>query len=343
MKALVHTGPFKLEFTDVPDPDIGDEDVIVRVKAVGICGSDIHGYSGKTGRRIPPCIMGHEAAGVVEIVGPNVNGIRPGDRVCFDSTVYCNQCHACRQGIYNHCDRREVLGVSIPGMKRNGAMAELLRLPWWTIHPMPEMLSFVQASMLESVSIAYHAVKTGNVQTLDTVLIIGAGTIGLFVLQAVRLNASGRIIVSDINDARLRLAGELGADLTVNPERDDLVELVESETDGKGSDVSFEVVGFAGTLQQAIAATGMGGRVICVGNLTKKVEINVPELISKELTMRGSYASSGEYSECIDLVAAGRIDVLPLVSEIRPLSKGQEAFDRLYKGKENLLKVILEP
>lgn len=343
MKALLHTEPYVFKFMDVPEPEVGPNDVLVRVRAVGICGSDVHGFSGLSGRRIPPIIMGHEASGTVAKVGPVVQGIKPGDSVCFDSTVYCNECDVCRKGQHNRCANRMVLGVSIPGMKRNGAMAEYVVLPSWTIIPMPESLSFVQAAMLEPVSIGVHAVNQSEINGGETVLIIGTGTIGLFVLQAAKLKGAGKILVSDLSEARLALARDLGADVTIQPGKEDLLQRVAEETAGSGVDVCFEVVGFAQTLQQAISAAKMGGRVVLVGNLTRNIPLNVQEIISRELTLRGSYASSGEYRECVDLVASGLIDVMPLVSEIRPLSDGQQCFNRLHEGNSDLIKIVLEP
>ena len=344
MKSLLYTEPFRLDYTETPDPEVGPDDVLVRVKAVGICGSDIHGYTGRTGRRLPPLIMGHEAAGIVETVGANVEGIAPGSRVCFDSTIYCNRCAACRQGRYNRCAHRQVLGVSVPGMKRHGAMADLVRLPWWSLIEMPTALSFTEAALLEPVSIGLHAVNRGVVAPGETVLIVGVGTIGLFVLQAARRKGAGKIIVSDLNPHRLRQAQKLGADVLVSPDTVDLASVVEAETQGRGVDVSFEVVGLAATLHQALAAARMGGRAVLVGNRTKTVEIDVPDVIARELTLHGTYASSGEYRDAVDLVASGQIDVRPLVSATLPLSQGQEAFDRLYRGDEAaLLKIVLEP
>jgi L-iditol 2-dehydrogenase len=344
MKALLYTEPYRFAYTDCPDPEPGPEDVVVRVQAVGICGSDVHGYTGTTGRRLPPLIMGHEASGVVAALGAAAEGgLRAGDRVCFDSTVYCNACAACRQGRYNRCVHRQVLGVSIPGMKRDGAMAEYVRLPWWTLHAMPEGLSFVQAALLEPVSIGMHAVTRAALATGETVLVVGTGTIGLFIVQAAKLAGAAKVIVSDPRASRLALARRLGADVTVDPAAEDLTGRVAGETEGRGADASFEVVGIGRTVQQAIAATRTGGRVVLVGNLTPRVEVPVPEVISKELTLTGSYASSGEYRRCIDLVASGQVDVLPLVSEVLPLSEGQHAFDRLHAGQEDLLKIVLTP
>ena len=343
VKALLYSGPFDLAYTDWPDPAPGPDDVVVRVRAVGICGSDVHGHTGETGRRLPPLVMGHEAAGVVEAVGADVTGVRPGDRVCFDSTVFCNRCDACRAGLTHRCANREVLGVSVPGMKRHGAMAEFVVLPSWTIVKMPEALSFTQAALLEPVSIAVHAVDRGAVEPGASVLVVGTGTIGLFVVQAARLAGADRIIAADLDERRLALADRLGADVTINPAETDLQEAVDAATGGRGVDVAFEVVGFAGTLQAAIAAVGRGGRVVLVGNLTSEVAIPVQEVISNEVSLVGTYASGGTYGRCVDLVAGGRIDVLPLVSETLPLADGAAAFARLHAGDEDLLKVVLEP
>ena len=343
MKALLHTEPFHFDYTDVPEPDVGPEEVLVRVKACGICGSDVHGYTGETGRRIPPIIMGHEAAGTVEAVGADVRTVQPGERVCFDSTVYCNQCEPCRKGQYNRCVRRQVLGVSTPEGKRHGAFAELVRLPHWAVIKMPESLSFTQAALLEPVSIGLHAANRAGVQAGDTVVILGAGPIGLFTMQAARLKGAGTLIISDLDRTRLDRAQELGADVVVNPQETDLLERVREATSGRGADVSIEAVGVGETVRQAIAVARTGGTVVLVGNLEKRTEIPLQEVISKELTLRGSYASSGEYRDAVDLVASGQIDVLRLVSETAPLADGQRAFDRLREGERGLMKIVLEP
>jgi len=189
MKALIYTEPYKLEYSNFPEPAVGNDDVLIRVKACGICGSDVQGYTGKTGRRIPPLIMGHEAAGVVEKTGKNVRNFTGGDRVCFDSTVYCNKCEPCRKGFYNHCEQRQVLGVSTKDYRRHGAFAEYVAVPWWIVSKIPDHLSFVHAALLEPVSIAMHSVNRASHSANDTVVIIGAGTIGLLIMQAAKLAA----------------------------------------------------------------------------------------------------------------------------------------------------------
>jgi L-iditol 2-dehydrogenase len=342
LKALVHTKPYVLEYCDHPDPPLGEDDVLVRVRACGICGSDVAGYTGKTGRRIPPIIMGHEAAGAVERMEKNVTGFAPGDRVCFDSTVYCNQCPACRQGLYNRCMKRQVLGVSVPEFKRHGAFAEFVAVPHWICAKLPENVSFVQAALLEPASIGMHAANRPPISQGSTAVVIGAGTIGLFILQAAKLRGA-TTIACDINDFRLDLARRIGADVCLNSGKVDVKQEIQEHTGGRGADVVFEAVGYGETFRQAVSLARAGGHVVAVGNLQKEIEINLQELVSRELTFLGSYASSGEFRACIGLIAEGKIDVGPLISEVLPLSEGPGAFKRLLEGQEDLLKIVLEP
>jgi L-iditol 2-dehydrogenase len=343
LKALVYKKPYCFEYTDFPDPTIKDDDVLIRVKACGICGSDVQGCTGKTGRRIPPLIMGHEASGVVEKLGKYVKVFEEGDRVCFDSTVYCNQCESCRMGYYNRCKKRQVLGVSTPDFKRQGAFAEYVSVPWWIVSKIPENLSFVNASLLEPASIGLHAVNRASMSSNDTVLLIGAGTIGLFILQVAKLKGTGKIIVVDINEFRLNIAKKLGADVIINPSKVRLNEIILQETENNRADVTFEAVGFAKTFQDAVCGTKTGGHLVAVGNLEKNIEFDLQELVARELSFTGSYASSGEFRDVIGLVASGQINVEPLISDVMPLEKGTQAFERLLKAEENLIKIVLEP
>jgi L-iditol 2-dehydrogenase len=343
LKALIYTKPYSFKYSDFPDPVTGDDDVLIRVKACGICGSDVHGFTGETGRRIPPLIMGHEAAGIVEGLGKNVRSFEKGDRVCFDSTVYCNKCEACRAGFFNRCDKRQVLGVSVPEFKRHGAFAEYVAVPWWIVSKIQDELSFVHAALLEPASIGTHAANRAPITNDDTVVVIGAGTIGLFILQAAKLRGAAKVIAVDINEFRLDIATKLGADKLINPLKSDLSEAILQETEGKGANVTLEAVGYAKTFADAVSITRMGGYVVAVGNLEKKAEFDLQQLVAKEHTFTGSYASSGEFRYCIELVASGKINVEPLISDVLPLKEGLEAFDRLLKAEENLLKIVLEP
>ena len=343
MKALVYTKPYSFEYSDFPDPEVGVDDILVLVKACGICGSDIQGSRGKTGRRIPPLIMGHEAAGIVEDTGKNVKGFEKGERICFDSTVYCNKCESCRRGFFNRCVSRQVLGVSTKDFRKHGAFAEYVAVPWWIAFKIPDNMPFTHAALLEPVSIAEHAANRITISHDDTVVVIGAGTIGLFLLQACRIKGAAKLIISDIDEFRLDVAKRLGANEVVNPAESSLIETVFKTTENKGADVTFEAVGYANTFQDAVSVTKTGGNLVAVGNLEKTVQFDLQDFVSRELTFTGTYASSGEFCDCIEPVASGKIDVEPLISEVLPLAHGQEAFDRLLKGEENLLKIVLEP
>src|SRR5438105_5235112 len=182
MKALLLSNYRQLEITEVPTPSPGPDEVLVHVKACGICGSDVHGYDGSSGRRIPPIIMGHEAAGTVEAMGSHVSGIRVGDRVTFDSTIYCGSCAYCRSGEVNLCNRRQVLGVSTPEYRRAGAFAEYVVVPRRITHNLPVNIPFAEAAMVEPLAVAVHAVSLSEISENNTALVVGAGMIGLLVL-----------------------------------------------------------------------------------------------------------------------------------------------------------------
>ena len=199
MKALLLTAPGVLEYTDVPEPEMGDDDLLVRVEAVGICGSDVHGMDGSSGRRVPPLVMGHEAAGVVEAVGRSVTGWAVGDQVTFDSTVYCGRCAYCTAGVTNLCDDRRVLGVAQGEWRRDGAFAERVAVPARIVHRLPPRMSMVEAALTEPLTVALHAVSRAPVAAADSVLVIGAGLIGLLVIAALREAGCERIIAVDLS------------------------------------------------------------------------------------------------------------------------------------------------
>lgn len=335
MKALLLTEYKRLEIADLPTPTIGPDEVLVRVKACGICGSDVHGFDGSTGRRVPPLVMGHEAAGTVAEVGSNVGDLQPGERVTFDSTVSCGHCFYCRRGQVNLCDHRQVLGVSCGDYRRHGAFAEYVAVPRHIVYRLPDSLSFDQAAMIEAVSVAVHAVNLTPVTLADTAVVVGSGMIGLLALQALRLAGCGRIIAVDIDDARLDMARRLGADETVNSRT--------SPVPAGVADVAVEAVGATAPIQTAIASVRKGGSVTLIGNVTPHVELPLQSVVTRQIRLQGSCASSGEYPACIDLLARGAIRVEPLITARAPLAEGPRWFHRLYSHEPNLMKVILAP
>src|SRR5579872_4006764 len=211
MKSLLLREYGHLEIAEMPRPEPGPGEVLMRVAACGICGSDVHGYDGSSGRRIPPLVMGHEAAGTVAAVGKRVNGFSAGDRVTVDSTVYCGDCPNCRCGNINLCDRREVLGVSCGDYRRAGAFAELVAVPARIVHPLPDKLPFAEAAMLEAVAVALHAVSVAPVKSGDTAFVIGAATIGFLLQKVLRAAGCSRVFVTNVDSSRLKLSADLGA------------------------------------------------------------------------------------------------------------------------------------
>jgi len=343
MKALLLTDAKSMAVTEMPEPELGEEDVLVEVRACGICGSDIHGYDGSTGRRIPPLVMGHEASGVVVGSGDQVDDLAVGDRVTFDSMVSCGRCGFCRNGQRNLCDSRMVLGVSCGDYRRHGAFAERIAVPRRIVYPIPDALSFEHAALVEAVSVAVHAVTITPLKMGDTAVVIGAGMIGLLTLQAARAAGASRVIAVDLSPQRLAVARSVGADDVIDAVQDDVAASVAELTSGRGADVVFEVVGAAATVQAAIAAVRKGGCVTLVGNLSPTIEFPLQSVVTREVRLQGTCGCNGEYPQCIDLMSRGVIDVSPLITQTIPLADGPAWFDRLYAGDESQMKVVVQP
>jgi L-iditol 2-dehydrogenase len=343
MKALLLSGYSKLAVTDLPEPTAGPGEVLVEVAACGICGSDVHGYDGGSGRRIPPLVMGHEAAGVVAAIGAGVNKFAVGDRVTFDSTVYCGECDFCLRGEVNLCDNRQVIGVSCADFRRAGAFAEYVSVPERIVYRLPDQLPFEEAAMLEAVSVALHAVAVSDLKGGESTLVIGAGMIGLLTLQAARAAGCTPIFVADVDATRLKLAEEMGADATILASGAVMVEEVLRRTGRRGVDLVLEAVGRDETITAAVDAVRKGGTVTLIGNITPQVKLPLQKVVSRQIRLQGSCASSGEYPEAIRLISNGKIRVRPLITAVAPLTDGARWFERLHAREPNLMKIVLDP
>lgn len=342
MKALLLSRYKHLEIADLPSPTPGDGEVLVSVAACGICGSDVHGYDGSSGRRIPPIVMGHEAAGTIAALGDGVSGFAVGDRVTFDSTIFCGACSNCRRGDVNLCDNRQVLGVSCGEFRRPGAFAEYVAVPSRILYRLPESLSFSEAAMLEAVSVALHGVSLAQVSMGSTALVLGAGMIGLLTLQALRAAGCSRVYVADLDKTRLKLAKDVGATAVLSSEAD-VVEQVMQLTGGVGVDLAIEAVGRNETVKTSIESVRKGGTVVLVGNISPEVTLPLQKVVTRQIRLQGSCASSGEYPRAIELLASGAIQVKPFITAVAPLEDGPRWFERLYAHEPNLMKVILTP
>jgi len=343
MKALLLSDVNRLEYVDVPTPEPGPDEVLVRVRACGICGSDVHGMDGGSGRRIPPLIMGHEVAGIIAQTGSAVTGWRSGDRVVIDSTISCGVCTYCRRGLINLCDNRRVLGVSCADYRRDGALAEYVVVPDRLLYRLPNEISFVEGAMIEPLSIAAHAVGRTPVDGETTAVVVGSGMVGLLLVQTLKAVGCGRIVAVDIDPYRLERAKAMGADLALASDNDNVAVRVRELTSGQGADVAYEVVGKNATVNLGIDTLRKGGALVLVGNLDPCVELPLQAAVTRQLTLLGSAASCGEYPWCLDMISGRRIDVGAIVSAVAPLNEGAAWFLRLRQREEGLLKVVLEP
>ncbi len=344
MKALLLEAYNKLTIVERPEPVPAPDEVLIRVRAVGICGSDVHGVDGSTGRRVPPVVMGHEAAGTVETPGNEVSGLRAGDRVTFDSTIYCGTCEYCRAGLVNMCAERRVLGVSCDEYNQDGAFAELVTVPARGVYPIPDNVSLEQAACVEPLSVAVHAVnQAGELLQKKPALVFGAGMIGNFTVQVLKSRGIERVWAVDIDSQRLALAAKLGADKTFDPRETDVAAKVLELTGDVGAALAIDAVGVDETLDAAVNCLAKQGTCVLVGNFRPVAALPLQRAVVREITLRGSCASAGEYPECLKLLESGAVKADPLISAVAPLEDGPLWFKRLMAGEPGLLKVILKP
>jgi L-iditol 2-dehydrogenase len=338
MRALVFVGPGEMTVMERPDRRPRRGEVLIGVRASGICGSDVHGYLGLTGRRRPGVVMGHEAAGEVLEIGPDVTGVAVGDRVVLRSILPCGRCQPCEQGQPNVCEDRQGLG-----MQFDGAYAERMVVPAALAVRLPDGLPYERAALVEPLSVALHAVAITPLETGDSVAIVGAGPIGLLTLLAVRLHGSRLVAITDRQPHRLAVARAIGADLAIDVGVSDPAEAIREASNGRGADVVFEAVGITATVAQSLAVVRTGGNVTWIGNAAPTVELPMQDMVTRELTLRGSYAFADEFDEAIDLLATGRIDARPLIELTAPLDDAPDIFRRLGDGTRDAIKVVLVP
>ncbi len=338
MKALVYTRPENMVVRQVEDLLVRPGEVLIKVKAAGICGSDVHGYLGTTGRRTAPMIMGHEFSGIVAETGDGVKGIKKDDRVTVQPLIFCGKCGYCKEGLTNLCINKKMFGV----MDLNGSMAEYISVPEFLVYKLPDSVSYVHAAMMEPLAVAYSAARSAPEIRGKSVLIIGAGTIGLLLLQVILRMAPLKVIISDVSDFRLELARKLGANHTINPSNKDFRAAVDAITGSEGVDVSFEAVGISQTVQQAMSALKIKGTCVWIGNSAKMVELNMQEVVTRELSVIGTYAyTHNDFGDSVKLMSEMKFDLDSMISSVVPLDEGPEMFRRLAREPGELIKVIL--
>lgn len=340
MKALVLEEYGRVVIKDVEKPEVSGNRVLIRIKAASVCGSDVHGYDGSSDRRRPPLIMGHEASGVVEELGPLAEGFKLGDRVTFNSTEYCGKCSNCANGKQNICIEGQIFGVSSEVYHKEGAMAEYVTVPDYSVYKIPDNTTFEEAALAEPLSIALHSIRRTDIKLGDTAIVFGAGTIGSMLLKLLLISNCASVIVVDIDDVKLSSAKTRGADYCINSAKENVVERVMQITDNLGVDLAFEAVGIEATIKAGIDVLKKSGTFTLLGNVSKTIDFPLQKLVINELNLVSSYACASEYEKSLQLIGMGKVDVKDIISEIVPLERGQEMLQRLLKGEEGLMKVV---
>jgi L-iditol 2-dehydrogenase len=343
MKALVLEEYNKLVYRDFDEPKPGFGEVLIQVKACGICGSDVHGMDGSTGRRQPPIIMGHEASGMIVETGEGVTCWKEGDRVTFDSTVYPLNDWYTLKGHYNLSEGREVVGVSPKEFKRHGAFAEYLAIPQHILHKIPDNVTFEQAAMVEPAAVAAHAVRISGINVGDSAVVVGSGMIGIFIVGLLKAAGTTPVIAVDVDDEKLKMAANYGADITINSKNQPIAETIRQHTKSRGADFGFEAVGISATVGALIDSLRKGATAVLVGNLTPVIEFPLQKVVTSEIKILGSCAICGEYEIVLDMIASGALKVDDMISAVAPLSEGAEWFRKLYHKEGNFNKIILVP
>lgn len=346
MKALVLEDIGKFAMKEVPAPQPTAGEVQINIKAVSICGSDVHGYDGTSGRRKPPVVIGHEASGIVTKVGSDVTKFKPGDSVVFNSVKYCRDCYYCKRGMLNVCDNGSCYGVHTDTVHLDGAMCEYLCVPDYIVYKMPDGISFETAALIEPLSIACHAVGALNIGLNDTGIVFGAGIIGLMMLKVLKTTGCRKVIMVDLDQNKLQLAENNGADYIIDG-REDVPAKIKEITDGLGADFALEAVGVSATITNALNSLKKGGTLVQVGNVSQKVELPLQTIVSNEIKIQGRYGTATEYEIGLELVSSGKVSLDDCLSVVAPLEEGQKWFDKLHNPKvvaeEGLIKVVLKP
>ncbi len=336
MKAVQIIQPNELKIIDVEKPVIDEKNnVLVKMTAAGICGSDVGIYHGTNAAATYPRIIGHEMVGRVAEVGPGVTQVKAGDRVIVNQVTSCGHCYPCRIGRGNVCDSLAVRGVHIDGGYR-----EFLAVPESDCYLLPDSLSDKDAVMIEPTTIAIQSCTRAELKKDDMLLIYGSGALGSTILKIARLMCD-HIIVADIVDDKLEAAKANGAKYTINVMKEDLVEKVKEYTEGHGSTVSIDSACTKDSLIQLLKATGNAGRVMTMGFSVAGTEVNQFLITSKELDVRGSRLQNKMFGKAIQLIHEGKLDLNGAVSHTFPLLKAQEAFDFVDSHDPSIRKIVL--
>jgi L-iditol 2-dehydrogenase len=340
MKAAVFTGIKTIEMQEVPTPTPKPNEVLIRVRAAGVCGSEVHAFLGTHPFRKPPAIMGHEVSGDVVEAGPEVGSFRPGDRVLVEPQISCGKCLYCRTGDYHLCVSKVMLGV--PAWP--GAFGEFITAPEQTLIRLPDGFSYEEGAMVEPLAVGVHSARKARVQLGESALVLGAGPIGLCCIAAARAAGATKIVATDAYDFNLELARKVGAVAVVNVRRDDnLAEVVAEHARPEGVDATFVTAGFSPVFNQSLSHTRKMGRVALVALFDEPITIPEPFLIGgKELEVIGVHTYvRKDFETAIGLIRSGVVDVKTMITHVLPIEEAQHALELVHGKTEDNAKVIL--
>lgn len=340
MQALVYHGPHEMRQEAVERPSApGADEVILQVKAVGICGSDVHGYTGASGRRAPGMVMGHELAGVVTQVGGAVDSLRPGDRVTVNPLLYCGECDSCLASSEQTCRNRRTIGVN---MGRVGGFAEYVAAPARNCAPIAQGVSFEEGMMAEPLAVGLHAARIAAPEAGQPMLVLGGGAIGLCVLLACLEMGAGPVYVTDLVPHKLDMIARLGGN-PLDASSVNLAALARATTAGRGFPAIIDAVADSTTIRQAVPALAPGGTLVLVGLARPMPELALYDLVTQERTLRGSYAfSADEFWEAAEWINSSRVDVRPLLEARCSLADAPGMFERRAAGEVDAVKIVVE-
>lgn len=338
MLQQVMTEPGRIEFRDIPVPEPGQGQVLVKIMEIGVCGSDIHVYHGEHPFTSYPVTQGHEVSGVIEKLGEDVRGLEVGQKVTIQPQVVCGECWPCRNGKYNLCEKLKVMGF-----QTTGVASEYFAVDAGKVTPLPEEMSLEEGAMIEPLAVAVHAVRRAGDVTGKDICVLGAGPIGILVAQAAKGLGAGRVMVTDVSGLRLRKARECGADAVVNTRERDFGEAFVEFFGPDKADVIYDCAGNDVTMGQAIKYARKGSTIILVAVFAKMASVDLAVLNDHELDLNTSMMYRGEdYEKAIELAAGGRVKLMPLLSKRFPFREYLEAYKYIDENRESTMKVLID-
>jgi L-iditol 2-dehydrogenase len=338
MQQAIMTSPGKIEFNEIPSQHPAAGEVLIEIKRIGVCGSDIHVYHGLHPYTSYPVVQGHEVGGVVAEAGSGVSGFKPGDKVVFMPQVTCGVCYPCRHGMYHICDNLKVMGF-----QTNGAAQEFFPVKAEMVLKLPDQMTLDEAALIEPVSVAAHAVGRSGGGEGKKVVVLGAGTIGNLVAQVARATGAADVIITDVSEYKLKKAHETGFAHAVNTKNENLNEVILKYFGPDKADLIFECVGVQETITQAVEYARKGTTIVIVGVFGKKPEVNLGFVQDRELSLVGTLMyQKKDYERAIELVANGRLQLGPMVTQRFPFKSYLDAYEMIENSHGEYMKVMID-